>query len=152
MKIGKLEPWPIGIFIVYTSFALFLVFRAFISVDEGVDLVAPDYYEKGVAYQEQIDKRKRSQKLNEKIEVLLDSQKRELLIHIPRSFNSPFEGKLLFFRPSDSTLDFSLPIQIDRDGNQAIDLSPYKSGFWRVKIDWRMAGLNYYQEEAINIP
>jgi hypothetical protein len=148
----KLQSWPVGIFIFYVLFVAVLIFRMLLVQENGIDLVTPDYYQQGVAYQDRIDAIQRSESLAKQIEIKLDTESKQLHFHVPKSFKSPFQGTLNFFRPSDSGLDFALPMQIDPDGNQVVDISKYQPGLWKIKIEWEMAGLKYYQEKAVTFP
>ena len=59
--------WGTGIFISIASFMIITIILTFVFMNQRVDLVANDYYEKTLTYQKQIDTYKRTAKLKEMV-------------------------------------------------------------------------------------
>ncbi|PCI30713.1 MAG: hypothetical protein COB67_00750 [SAR324 cluster bacterium] len=148
----KVEPWPLGIFIVYLLFASLLLGKLVLSQQDDVELVSSDYYERGVEYQAQIERIKRSKALTESISISAFMGQKQIKVILPETFKvQGVTGSINFFRPSNGKLDFSLPLVTNQEGVQVIPTGGIQTGFWRIRIRWTMKGLEYYQEEAINL-
>ena len=45
------------------------------------------------------------------------------------------------YRPSDASLDFSLPVQAGSDGVQQVSVADMKPGNWTMEINWNSQGI-----------
>ena len=144
MNWGK---WIALIFSVYVAFLLFWLVYSF-SLD--INLVEEDYYAKDIAYQEQIERIKRTVKLDEQVDLVYFPKERVYRIRFPKI--GPIEnysGDVLLFRPANSKLDFSLPVKIDSSYTMRINTGKMQKGFWRIKIAWQVGNEKYYNEDSI---
>ncbi len=116
-------------------------------MNKDVDLVSKNYYQKEIKYQKQIDTEKRTSELNEKIKV--NVLNKTLYVSFPDTAN--ITGELYFYRPSDYKKDFSVPIKIDDNREQAVNVSNLLKGYWRLKINWIMNNNDYYSEQPVYI-
>lgn len=149
MKNMKLN-WGFGAFALYGSFVLFMLFMVFKTSKEKVELVTEDYYEKDMVYQQRIDKLNRTKALNEKITwQIIDNN---LMIKMPGNATQNVKGDLIFFRPSDESMDLVVPIKLNENNAQLIELSKFSKGMYKVKVDWTSNDLSYYAEEIVIIP
>jgi hypothetical protein len=111
-----------------------------------VDLVSEDYYGQELRYQETINKMNRSAK----IDWMQDST--FVVLKFPEGVRRDvINGKIEFYRPSDSARDFSIPIKLDENGNQRLQRDLFITGLYKIKIDWKLKGTDYYTEEDIYI-
>jgi hypothetical protein len=111
-------------------------------------LVEQDYYEKGLQYQDQIDRIESTNKLSEP--VMITNLGNHVLIKYPEIFDfNTIEGKTQLFRPSDPKLDRILPLQLDEEGQQIINVSSLNQGAWIVKLNWSQDSVEYYTEKRI---
>lgn len=140
--------WGFGIVVgaaLFVAFILNLVYRC---SQEQVDLVSDRYYEKEIRYQEQIDKQKNLASLDTR--AVIGTSGDVLSVLFPAQLNSKgLEGEIVFFRPDNSKLDFTVPVAADANGQQVIPVSSLKKGRWNVQLQWRSDGVPYYQEEKI---
>jgi nitrogen fixation protein FixH len=121
-----------------------------IFMTQDVSLVSDQYYEKSLVYQDEIDKQSRTESLDEQVKINFDGE--VITVLFPSDyFAKKLTGEIYFYRPSSSSLDFKLPIQVNEEGNQLIPASRLEKGFWRVKLNWTMDGNMYYNERAITI-
>lgn len=148
MKIG----WGTGIAMVYTTFALFIVFMAFQSSKLNIDLVTENYYKKELNYQQRIDAIKNTRKLEEPVELHYNADSREIQIDFPGSVGAAVVGKLLLYRPSDAKLDKSLDVALNGAGRWSYDAGELASGLWRMELDWSANSTDYYNEKTVVIP
>lgn len=137
-----------------TSIVLFVGFLLGILIFamlQPQNLVSKNYYNEELAYQQHIDKVQRLKVLqNEpRFNYLKTGQ---LSVQFPAKWlEQPISGTLLFFRPSDSRLDRTLPLNIGADGMQLIDVYGFQPGLWKIKLDWQMSGISYYAESSLVI-
>lgn len=139
--------WGTGIVIAIVIFMAITVATVIFMMNQDVDLVSEDYYEKGIKYQQQIDKESRSQNLKENVK--MDWTGNMFEISFPEEYdNQSITGEILFYRPSDSKKDFKLPLSLT-NRNQVIPVSGLQKGFWRVQLNWRLNNKdNYYSETS----
>ncbi|MGB0525752.1 MAG: FixH family protein [Flammeovirgaceae bacterium] len=137
--------WGHGITLVIVSFMAMILYFVFDSFNYQSELVAPDYYAKEVAYQEQIEKMKNAQH----VQLETKYTKAGLLIEYPQN---AIQGKLHFFRPSDKNLDFEVVINPDSLGTQLIDPTQLAMGFWRIKAEWKHQDKSFYSETSFVAP
>lgn len=134
--------WGKAIFAAYGFFILGVIAMVSISLTKSVDLVAPNYYDKAISYQEEIDRITNANKLKEPIR--FDISGTSIVLNFPN--NSPasvINGEIVFFRPSDSRKDFRVNVETDNKFAQVIDISNLDGGLWKIKIFWNMDGIDY---------
>jgi hypothetical protein len=119
-------------------------------MSQDVNLVTDKYYENSLQYQDEIDNQSRTLALNEEIEIRYNGQVVNIIF--PTLYASKkVSGELFFYRPSDPSLDFKIPLLLDERGSQIIPTERIAKGFWRLKLNWMMDGNGYYNERAITI-
>ena len=142
--------WGTGIFISIVLFMIISIILAVIFMNQRVDLVTNNYYEKTLTYQNQIDIYKRTAELKDKVS--FNYAHDELNLSFPGSFLQQVRnGKLYFYRPSDSRKDFTLPIQLNNEGSQTVSTAKIDKGYWKVEILWTMNNEDYKMEKSILI-
>ena len=139
--------WGFGILFSIILFMTASLIAVVTMMNRDVDLVANNYYEKEVKYQKQIDMEKRTSELHEKIKVNVSNS--TLYISFPDT--ASITGELYFYRPSDDKKDFTVPIKIDDNREQAVNVSNLLKGYWRLKINWKMNNNEYYSEQPVYI-
>lgn len=145
-KKGKF--WGFGIWLLYISFVMFVLGCIAFVAFRRYDLVEPDYYEKGLAYQKQLSKIQPS--LENRPVIEYDKLMAELSLTFPYASAANIDsGSILFFRPANSQQDFLININLDIDGRQQIHDDRLIRGYWRLKINWHSAAKNYYFEDVL---
>lgn len=142
--------WGTGIFIVITLFILTVIAFFIYMSSLDINLVEDNYYEKELVYQEKIDKIANSRTLSEQIKITADKERIQIRFPSVTTGKSP-EGTILFFRPSDPGLDYSIPIALNDSSMQFIDAGRMGPGRYIVKIDWSLDDQLYYHEEGLMI-
>lgn len=137
------------------SIFIFIAFMASVVIwafKQDVNLVAENYYEEEIAYQQQIDKIKNTNKLVEKpylnyrnIDDIVE------LVFPQRLLTKKISGELLFFRPSDFKKDRKFDLQLDENGKQFISVASLQPGSWKVKLHWNDLDKEYFDEVSIYI-
>jgi hypothetical protein len=142
--------WGTGIFISIVLFMTISVILAVIFMNQRVDLVTNNYYEKTLTYQNQIDTYKRTAELKEKVS--FNYAGNLINLSFPGSFLQQVKnGKLYFYRPSDSRKDFTVPIRLNKVGSQSVNTTKIEKGYWKVEIQWTMNNEDYKIEESVLI-
>ena len=149
---SKFKTWPIAIAIIYSVFIMILVGFAIFSSFNTVNLVTNDYYRQELAYQQQIERIKRSKRLTQPLSWYYDRELESLTFQFPDSLRSDkIKGRFHFFRPSDSIQDRFEPIYTDSNNRQYFSTQDLSRGFWRIKIVWTYGVWEYYEEVAVYI-
>ena len=143
--------WGVKIAILYTGFIGLVVFMVIMSVRQKIDLVSEDYYTKELAYQSKIDEMKNADELTASISHSFTDTDLELQFQ-PEFKSKTLTGQILFFRPSDSSRDFEIPVSINADGQQKVALNKLSKGMYKMQISWKADNTPYYSEETIVIP
>lgn len=118
------------------------------SSQNSFKLVERDYYQKEINYQSQIDRETRTNQLSQKVNIFNEAE--EVVIKFPSIFSpEDISGKIIFFRPSDSNLDFNMQIDLNQDGLQSISSAELQRGAWIVKVVWNNQQNEYYSEKRI---
>ena len=117
------------------SFMLFISFMVYKISMQKVDLVDDNYYEKGVRYQEEINKFNATPGVESEVSFDLNKQL------ITFKSNAPgLSGKVLFYRPSDVNLDFETTFAVNELGEYTYVTTPLKKGVWKVTFEWTLNG------------
>jgi len=137
--------WGYKIAIFYTAFAVFILALVVKSFNQKYDLVADDYYDKELKFQDQIDKQNLVN-VNAK-QVLWDREGNALNFVFPANEN--VSGEIKLFRPSDAAMDFTIAVKPDSTGKQQVDVSKTGKGKYLLQIDWKENNKAYFQETVI---
>jgi nitrogen fixation protein FixH len=142
--------WGTGIilaFICFISFIMYFVISMNFNKKYDHDLVTENYYKIKLSYQDDINKQKNSNTLEENISY--NKTPEGLLIKFPENFDfKKITGKVSLYRPSNKHLDFETPISL----SEPYLLVPDKrllGGRWDISIDWQYLGKSYLYKKSI---
>ncbi len=138
--------WGTGIFITIVIFLIGMISLVIISSMQPLNLVMPDYYPKAMDYQKQIDRRERTNALEDQFEIYQDID--NLMFNFPSidSETGP-EGSILIFYPRDNHLDKHYEIEVDDSLTQIIPKEGLMKGRCVIKVEWKQDSLDYYYEK-----
>ena len=140
--------WGSKLLVAMIMFMLLIIGLVYMSMQQTFHLVENDYYPKALEYQDRIDKTQSANDLEEK--VTIENLGEEVLVTFQPAFRSlEISGTIEFYRPSDRSLDISIPIKTDTAGRQLCDIRSMQKGKYLVKLDYEAGGKGYYQEESI---
>lgn len=142
--------WGYKILILYVGFVAGMLFLVYKCTQQNIDLVAENYYEKEIKFQDQIT---RSNNVNTGGLVLKATvnESKQLIITYPAAVSgAKTSGEIHLFRPDNAKLDVKTPVDIT-EGLQYIDVSKLAKGYWRVQVSWQLGDTPLYQEERIFI-
>lgn len=142
--------WGTGIviaFAVFISFILFMVITMSTDKKYNHDLVTPDYYQKELAYQDEIDAEENANKLSSKVKVQKIPQ--GILLLFPEELKEKnCTGKVSLYRPSNKKLDFYLPLKIS-NAQMLIPENRLLAGRWDIIINWTCEEQKYMFKDKI---
>lgn len=136
--------WGLKIVLGLGAFMIFIVSVGIYMVRKNTDtLEDEDYYEKSLSYDE-VYQRKQN---------LLDDGARPAVsvkndtLYV--SFRKPYnEGKLVFKRPSDKSLDTTLPF-VAQNQQYSLPAASFAKGSWRLEISWQQGGRVYTSDHNL---
>ncbi|WP_339878345.1 FixH family protein [uncultured Algoriphagus sp.] len=139
--------WGKGIILTIIGFVALIMTMVVISVRmDGIELVTENYYEEEIKYQDRIDESKSADDLDREV-ISFDAQSKVIELDLPNGT----KGSLQLFRPSDSSLDQEIQLDVTHSGITQIPLKELKSGYWKVQLNWTENGVDRYQEKKITI-
>ena len=148
----KYRSWPAGIAIIYILFVVILLALVIFSSYHSVDLVAKDYYEQEIKYQQQIDRINRADSLSAPVSWHHDKKQRLVTIQFPMELIADdVEGNILFFRPSDAKQDKLMALRLSSKNIQTISTQHLIPGLWKLKIFWQIDQKDFYAEGILVI-
>jgi len=137
--------WGTGIVVSLIFFMLVTSGMMILFINQKVDLVTDNYYDKELKFQQQIDKVNNANQLTEKIEMNYDGQM--VQIKFPASYvSSKPSGEIFFYRPSDISKDFKVPLSMDSTGMQVVPVTALDKGLWKIQLHWLMSESEYFNE------
>ena len=149
----KRNLWPIsivGFFAVAIAGAV--AFVVFCNL-HPTDLVAADYYEQEVRYQQEMERVQRTQRLTEPSNVSFIPEQRLIRVSVPAAHaGADLTGVIHLYRPSDATLDKHLKMETNAKGQQDIDAGRLEPGLWKVKVQWKAGGEEYVLDQKVILP
>lgn len=140
--------WGYKIAIVFIGFVVFIAGMVTICFrQKDIHLVEKQYYEKEIAYQDQIDIQTNTASLEHPPVIRYHPDNQTVKVEYLQ--NSGIQnGSILFFRPSDASKDFVVNVNA-ANGSQTIPVGHLQKGLWRVKMEWVDTSRKFYLEEKI---
>lgn len=137
--------WGKSIIVVFLVFAVGMLTLVTKSMRTRIDMVHADYYAEELRYQQTIDGQQNAQQLSAPVQI---TQPRDsVVLFFPEELHGhALEGEVLFYRPSDSRKDFTIPLRLNGEGTLAVSRQRFIKGNYRVKLHWAVDGKNYFQE------
>jgi len=129
-------------FVLFAGFIGYMVTRAF---QEDFDLVAENYYEKEINYQQKLEKLANTESAGKKIAI--EQGVTNLTITFPEQQAT---GTIEFYHPSRKIFDKTFEISLT-NGAQLIAKEDLVPGNYRVNISWNAGGQDFLQESKIFI-
>jgi len=139
--------WGKGIVLTIIGFVALIMTMVVISVRmDGIELVTENYYEEEIKYQDRIDESNSAMELDREV-ISYNSQSKIIELDLPNGT----VGSLQLFRPSDSSLDQKIKIEVTHSGKMEVPLQELKTGYWKIQLNWSENGADHYQEKKITI-
>lgn len=141
--------WGHKIIVVYAMFVAGMLFLAYKSSRQNIELVTEGYYAKELVYQQKIDETKRTALLSAPVNIKVINH--ELTINFPKDFSAKqITGEATLYCPSNEKKD-RIKLFTVTDTTVSIMVPENYKGLHYVKINWSAEGVNYYYEQKIII-
>ena len=140
--------WGWKIALLYGSFVLFILFMVMLCLQQDFELVTDNYYQAENVYPEQVRKKANNKLLSQPVQMEYKGTEKQIVFQFPKDM-SGITGKLNFYRPSNASSDFSLPIKTGSNLQQTVNSNNMLSGLWRVQIDWEADGTKFFEEKVL---
>ena len=152
MSIKDKFNWGTGITLAIVVFVLATLSTVSYLISLEFYLVSENHYEEGVEYQETIDGIQNARELDTPPLILFDEPTVSIKITFPEKLRSDsLNGSIRFYRPNDSSKDRRFKLQLDEEGKQAIPVSDFEEGRWKLTLTWQQDSLTYIDEKNIFI-
>lgn len=138
--------WGKSIVLAFVLFALFIGVLVAICLKQDIPLVAAEYYQQELVYQQQMDRVTRTNQLEGKPTILVVDRNVEIQFNRLADITG---GELELFRPSDEKLDRHFNLKPSTENRQRIDVSDLTGGMYKARMRWTMEGKDYYLESMI---
>ncbi|MGP8201532.1 MAG: FixH family protein [Limisphaerales bacterium] len=145
------NPWPVGLVVFFIVFASYIVGFVIFASRQKMDLVRADYYDQEIRFQKQIDRVQRSAPILADADINYDRAGDVVTVRLPSVKDELIGGTVSFYRPSDAALDNSVELGLDPAGQQSMSVRSLCAGLWKVRVQWKMSGQEYYFEKPIVI-
>lgn len=140
--------WGKSIALVYVLFAGMILFLVIRSMQQKIDLVSDNYYEKELQFDNQIHAEENTASIAPSIECSVAGS--NVVLQFPSTVSADsMQGTVYFYRPSDSKDDITETLHPDVSGRQVFSRNRFVPGLYVVKISWQSQGRNYYFENDI---
>jgi len=143
--------WGSGMAALFSLFVVFILSLTFYSATRSYHLVEKDYYSKELNYQSRIEQIKRSRKDPSRFDWTYDNSENSVVFRFRGEPRAVVMGEIHFYRPSDSGLDFKIPIQLNNEGEMEVGTEGLRKGLWRIKASVIAADEEYYKEDILII-
>ena len=144
------NPWPVGLVLFFIVFITYIVGFVIFASRQKMDLVRADYYDQEIRFQQQIDRVKRTAPVMAEAGIDYDRAGESVTVSLPVK-QSDISGPVSFYRPSDAGLDTTVQLGLDTAGRQSMSVRALCTGLWKVRIQWKAAGQEYFFEKPIVI-
>ncbi|MBP9187293.1 MAG: FixH family protein [Bacteroidia bacterium] len=136
--------WGHKLVIFGISFMVFIIVLVYKMVNEKVDLVDENYYEKGMSYQDELNKFDTVEGVKSSIDFDLAAQ-----IITFKSTIVNLTGKAYFYRAGDKKLDFSEPFTLNNKNEFTYNTANLAKGVWKITFEWTLNGKLMAEEKQI---
>ncbi len=143
------SPWPYSIIATFVVFISALAAYVTFACSNDVELVAADYYQQEIEYEQQMNRIKRTQALGDQVKVVLQPDSKSLRLRLPEAHASQpdLDGSVQLYYPADGNKDLHFPLELASTGIQEFDFSSLDRGLWRMKVRWTKGGEEYHFEQ-----
>ena len=142
--------WGWKIVFLYSAFIIMTLSMVFYFMSQDVELVADDYYKQEIEYQDQIDKISNTKALNKPIGYEYSSRQHTVKLSFPEVYlHNTLNGKIHFYRPSNSSEDKIFDLKVNDSCEQVISIASLSRGLWKIKINWNSGGKEFYDEKVV---
>lgn len=141
--------WPYGIVLAFLIFCGFMIGFAVYSTQSKTELVAADYYDQEIQYQQVIDGKNRMADFTSALELMIDAE--NIQIKLPVELHDADSGHIRFYRPSNENFDYRVEWDAFEQGQLNIAADKFVTGPYQLVLQAYIDGELYFHEERITI-
>jgi nitrogen fixation protein FixH len=142
------NPWPLAITGFFVTIVVLLAGYVVFAFHQRQDLVASNYYDNEIRYQQQLDRLNHTQPLGDTAKVDYDAAQNSIVITLPPAPPAA-QGQVTLYRPDDARLDCRLPLAVNAAGVQRLDAKGLRAGQWKVRVTWSAGGQEFFLDRAV---
>ena len=140
--------WGKSIVLAFVLFAGLVITMVTISMKQDVNLVAHNYYEEELAYEDQMNRIRNFENLS--IKPTISRINQEIILEFPAQVASEMlNGEIHFFRPSDGNIDKKIKIELNDEFRQSFPITAFSTGMWKTKLKWKSESQEFFFEQKI---
>jgi hypothetical protein len=125
-----------------------ILVMVFLTMGEKVELESKDYYAQELKYGQRMEAIRNAAIFNSEMESKLESSSIRILFPASQQ-GKAVQGKIVVYRPSDSGLDQSFPLNGRMPESKLLQSAKFIPGKYLVKAEWKCEGKDYYWEKEI---
>lgn len=146
--------WGNWIAVVYSVFVLFIIAMVYMAFGEKWDLVAENYYEQEIQYQDKINSKGNVSSAGVEPRIYVKGGVLKLEFGGSQTSTVFDKGQIEFFRPSDAAMDVKVSFEeaLKDSSSVSVPLQILSKGKYLAKISWTKDEKNYYFEQNLIIP
>lgn len=143
--------WGTGIAIFIVLFICFYISLMLLTRQRKFHMVSDEYYPESIEFESRIKKTRNAQSLKEKVQINIKGDSIQIVLP---DWESGYKatGTAYFYRPNNSLEDMSIPLMVNKLGEQVFKAKQLKTGRYIVKMNWQISDIDYYDEISIYIP
>lgn len=136
--------WGTKLVLGMATFMVFIVAMGIIMISDQKDaLVEDDYYEKGIHYNKDYNRKEQTQADHAQPAIVVN----DAMVLI--TFSQAAKGTLQMRRTADQAMDKSFSFKTNVNKQVIIPSTSFKKGSWKVIISWVSDGKSYLYEQEI---
>ncbi len=149
---ARFNPWPYGILAFFAVAISATVWLIVLACREPNQLVAADYYDQEIRYQTRVDQEARTRVWESQISATHLPEPGVVVIGLPVEHVAGATGFIDVYRPSAAGADRRIVLALDGNGRQAVPSREWTPGLWKVRLQWKVGGEEFYAERKVVIP
>lgn len=139
--------WGNRIILAFVLFFGVIFTMVYISMNTEFSLVADNYYEQELAYEDQLNRIRNVNNLPDKPEFSIDRTGLLVTVSFPESVAEAMkEGKVKFYRSSSARYDKEMELKLNDENQFVQDISQLVTGAWKIQLFWTDGDKEYYKE------
>ena len=139
--------WGWKITILYLFFAAGILTLVFLSINQKIDLVDKNYYEKELVHQSRLDQQANYASLEKKCSFQFENG--NAVVRFPFTLNEMKDATVKVYCPSNNAFDASYNLTASADSAFAFSLPTGIPSRYNIEVFWKKNGKEFYYEEII---
>lgn len=136
--------WGTKLALGLATFMTFIVVLGILMIRSNDDaLVDKDYYEKGINYNKDYDRKENVKRDHAEPLVILKED------NIVLTFSQQAAGKVKLIRTADKKMDKLMKLQTDTAKQFLIPVAGKAKGLWKLQLEWNSNGKDYLFEKEV---